>query len=282
MTKIISDIIRRNDHPPIAASFHFPERGKHPAPVILFLHGLRGFKDWGHFPLIAESFCRSGFVVVRFNFSMNGTTPDRPGEFADLEAFGKNTFSRELEDVGVVIDDLWWRTGLHSEFDPDRLGLLGHSRGGGIALLRASQDLRVKAVATWAGVSDFEPRVNPKELEKWKTEGVLYSRNSRTGQDMPAYYSLREDFYANKAKLDIPDAVKKMQVPQLIVHGTGDETVPYREAENMHTWNMFSLFETVEGANHTFGGRHPWKEKELPPDTIKALQPTIAFFRDNL
>ena len=73
-----------------------------------------------------------------------------------------------------------------------------------------------------------------------------------------------------------------MPVPQLIVHGTADESVLLREAEQLNAWNLLARLETIEGANHTFGGKHPWEPKELPEDTIKALQPTIAFFRENL
>lgn len=54
--------------------------------------------------------------------------------------------------------------------DPSKIGLIGHSRGGGIALLSAFQDQRVKAVATWGGVSDFEPHVNPANLVEWKKQ----------------------------------------------------------------------------------------------------------------
>jgi uncharacterized protein len=282
MTRIVSDVIRRNDHPPIAVDFHFPEKGDVPVPVIVFLHGFKGFKDWGHFPLVAEYLARSGFVVVRFNFSHNGTTPEHPAEFADLEAFGRNTFTQEMKDLGIVLEEISWRGGKELNCDPSRVGLLGHSRGGGIALLAARHDKRVKAVATWAGVSDFEPRVNAYDVETWKKDGVIYQLNTRTGQQMPLYYSLREDFYANKKLLDIPAAVKRMPVPQLIVQGTADDAVLLREAEQMNAWNLLARLEVIEGANHGFGGKHPWESKELPEDTIKALQPTITFFRETL
>src|SRR5574337_65639 len=160
MTKIISYVISRRDDRPIAADFHYPEIGGRPVPVIIFLHGFKGFKDWGHFPLVCENLARSGFAVIRFNFSWNGTTPGHPLDFVDLDAFAKNTFSKELFDVEAVIDDLVWRAGKEVNCDPKRIGLLGHSRGGGIALLAGFRDERIKAVATWAGVSDFEPRVN--------------------------------------------------------------------------------------------------------------------------
>ena len=27
-----------------------------PKPVVVFVHGFKGFKDWGHFPLLADFF----------------------------------------------------------------------------------------------------------------------------------------------------------------------------------------------------------------------------------
>ena len=280
--KIISDVILGENHSPIAVDFQFPSIGGNPTPVIIFLHGFKGFKDWGHFPLIAEYLARSGFAVVRFNFSLNGTTPDHPTEFVDLDAFARNTFSQELTDVSTVIENLFWRAGQEVNCDPGRLGLLGHSRGGGIALLAAHADKRVKAVATWGGVSEFESRVNPADVEEWIKNGVVFSHNSRTDQQMPMNILIREDYYANKKKLDIPFAVNHMNVPQLIVHGTKDEAVPIAEAEKMKEWNLLAQLVEIENANHTFGGKHPWESKELPEETIKALQPTIAFFRENL
>lgn len=282
MPKVVSYTIYRDGDRPVTADFHSPEKGLSAVPVLFLLHGFKGFKDWGHFPLAAEFLARAGFAVVRFNFSHNGTTPEQPIDFADLEAFGRNTFTRELEEVSEVIDDLWMRGDLHEFIDLERIGLIGHSRGGGIALLSAHADKRVKAVASWAGVSNFEPRVNTPDLEQWYREGVAYLHNARTNQQMPLYYSLREDFYRNKKRLDIPSAVKSLRIPQLIVQGTEDDAVDVTEAKQMKDWNEKARLEIISGANHTFGGKHPWTSKELSPDMAKVLQTTITFFRENL
>src|SRR5258708_25698923 len=73
-------------------------------PVVIYAHGFNGFKDWANFDLIADRFAREGFVLVKFNFSHNGTTPANPEQFTDLEAFGKNNYSKELFDLRAVID----------------------------------------------------------------------------------------------------------------------------------------------------------------------------------
>ena len=72
-------------------------------PLIIFLHGFKGFKDWGHFNMIADYFVNQGFAFLKMNFSHNGTSPEQLIDFVDLEAFGQNNFSIELDDVLSLI-----------------------------------------------------------------------------------------------------------------------------------------------------------------------------------
>lgn len=248
-----------------------------PAPLLVFIHGFKGFKDWGHFNLVADALCAAGLAVLKFNFSHNGTTVEAPTDFADLEAFGRNTFSYELDDLGCVIDHVLNDPAYAGLLDASRVYLLGHSRGGGIAVLKAAEDARVKKLVTWAAVSDFEKRVNPPELERWKNEGVLYSLNTRTGQQMPQYYILREDFYEQQQRLDIGAAARRLKQSFLIIHGTNDESVPIAEAEQLAAWNPQAQLLRIENANHTFGGKHPFTESVLPAHTREAVEATLSF-----
>ena len=72
-------------------------------PVIIFCHGYKGFKDWGAWPMVANTFAKQGFFFVAFNFSHNGGTLENPIDFPDLEAFGQNNFIKELDDLETVI-----------------------------------------------------------------------------------------------------------------------------------------------------------------------------------
>ncbi len=82
--KVIKNIILTDRHTkPIATDIHFDERGGK-RPAIIYAHGFNGFKDWGGFDLIAKQFVEAGFTFIKFNFSFNGTTPERPEEFTDL------------------------------------------------------------------------------------------------------------------------------------------------------------------------------------------------------
>ena len=152
-------------------------------PLVIFSHGFKGFKDWGPFNFISDKFVKSGLNFLKFNFSHNGITSEKPLEFTDLEAFGNNNFSIELEDLESVIG--WAKNNLNQKVDLSRIYLLGHSRGGGISILKAATNSNVKKLVSWASVSDFEKRIENDKVNLWKKRGVVYVFNSRTNQQMP-------------------------------------------------------------------------------------------------
>ena len=184
-------VIQGNSDKPISFEIQFPEtQGKY--PLIIFLHGFKGFKDWGQWPMMATELTKRGFAVLRMNFSHNGTTPENLVDFVDLEAFGNNTFSKEVQDVQDVIDWAFTDKSIHDKVDLDQLFMVAHSRGGAIAMITAAEDYRVKKLATLSGVSTLQ-RYTEQELAHWKKEGVVYMLNSRTNQNMPLYFSLAKE-----------------------------------------------------------------------------------------
>jgi pimeloyl-ACP methyl ester carboxylesterase len=262
----------------ILADAFFTENGLK-KDVVLFCHGYKGYKDWGAWDLVAEKFARNNFFFVKMNFSHNGGTPEQPIDFPDLEAFGNNNFIIELDDLETVIDWLTSAEIAPKEMNSEKLSLIGHSRGGGIVLLKAAEDHRVDRVATWAGVSDFASRFPSGEvLEEWKKNGVAYVHNGRTKQEMPHYFQFFTTFKENEARLNIKNAVSNLNIPFLIVHGDQDETVPAEEANNLHSWNKNSELLVIPGANHTFGSAQPWKSQSLPEHLDAAAEKTIDFF----
>lgn len=279
LVKCIKNIrINGSKEKAILLDVFFKEDGE-AKPVIIFSHGFKGFKDWGHFDLLGERFAEAGLVFVKFNFSYNGTTPETPDAFTDLEAFGNNNYIIELDDLKKVMDWTLSEPLLKAEADAERLCLLGHSRGGGITILKAGEDHRVKKIATWAAVSDFVNRNKLRTIETWKKDGVVYAKNARTRQEMPLYYQFYETLMANKERLNILHAVKRLEIPFLIVHGTGDEAVAFHDAEDLFKSGKHAKLIHIEGADHTFGVRHPFTARVLPKDAEEVVEKTIAFFK---
>jgi pimeloyl-ACP methyl ester carboxylesterase len=260
---------------PIRMSLHRHEDTE-ARPMLIFCHGFKGFKDWGTFPLLASFFADAGFDFLRFNFSLGGTTRTSPQEIEDLEAFARNTIRRELEDLQQVIryaKDTW---------HPKAIGLLGHSRGGGITLLGAAHDASIGAVGCLAPVHDFAERYPKEVLQHWEAKGVIHVKNGRNGMDLPVYWSTAEDYKAHKDLLDLPSLVPKMQAPICVVHGEADETLAVADAETLAGWNPRVQLLKLPETGHTFGGKHPWEEQHLPPALLEASSALREFFLHHL
>ncbi|HAA15506.1 MAG TPA: dienelactone hydrolase [Cytophagales bacterium] len=253
-------------------------------PVLIFMHGFKGFKDWGGWHLMMDFLAHQGFVVMKANLSHNGTTSESPLDFEDLEAFGHNTFSQEQQDVGVWIDRLHsgkWPVPA-TELDATRLGLIGHSRGGAGVILKAAADPRVKAVAAWAPVADLTQRYSPEVVAQWKEKGVHYIPNSRTGQDMPLYFGLMQDLIDDPGTLSVPNAVRSLSQSLLVVHGDADPTVPVGHAHSLKEWQPKAQLHVVPGADHVFSMAHPWNSADLPVLSQEVIEITSDFFKKNL
>ncbi|MCU7552677.1 alpha/beta fold hydrolase [Chitinophagaceae bacterium LB-8] len=279
MTVSKNILITGSEQKPIPLDIFYQE--VKPNPVVIYAHGFNGFKDWGNFDLIARQFAETGFTFIKFNFSHNGTTPSDPENFVDLEAYGNNNYTKELYDLQAVID--WALDGSNphaAAIDINRLFLIGHSKGGGIVLLKAAEEERVKGVATWASVSECKTpwgSWDKEKIEKWKNSGVEFITNSRTKQQMPIYFQLYEDYQNNKDRLQILEAVKQLKVPILICHGIHDEAVPVAKARELHQASNNSELFLVD-SDHVFGRKHPWTKPVLPNAMQQVVSKTTGFF----
>ena len=248
--------------------------------VVVFCHGFKGFKDWGPFNKIATHFADRDIVFVKFNFSFNGTTTKDPNNFGDLKAFGNNNFCKELDDLSLVLDWIENCQELKGEIDTSKISLFGHSRGGSIAMLKSVEDSRVKKVVSWASPSNFLDRLPKKEkLAKWEELGIAYIYNGRTKQNMPMYFQFYENCFKFAKRLNIQNAVSKMSIPHLLVHGSDDPTVLLSEAVNIKSWNTNTHLHVIDGANHVLGGFHPYDLEKFPKDLQEAIDVTIKFLK---
>ncbi len=263
----------------ILADFYF-KNDKKQKPVVIFCHGYKGFKDWGAWNLMVDDFVNANLFFAKFNFSHNGGTMKNPIDFPDLAAFGENTFTKELDDIETMLNYISSQAEFKEVIDLNNITLIGHSRGGGIVLVKAGESTRVTRVVTWAGVSDFAARF-PKgdALEAWESNGVAYIENARTKQQMPHLFDFYTNFKENEARLTIEASVKRLSIPQLIVQGESDVVVPPIEATCLRQWNPNAQLEMIPNANHTFGCTQPWEETVMPSDLKRVVKNTIAFIK---
>ncbi len=255
-----------------------PSFGEH--PCLLYLHGFKGFKDWGFVPYVGSYFAKRGFSFVTFNFSHNGIGPDGQ-TFTELEAFKNNTFSLELSETEELIH-LLAHTDFFGRYLNQPLGLIGHSRGGGLSILTGSKSRDVKAVASWAAVSRFD-RYPKADRQLWRKQGYLEVLNSRTQQVLQLGEEMLDDIEKNaKGSLNILQAAREIKKPLLILHGGSDESVPYYEAEELNIFGDPNLtrMQLIPETGHTFGASHPFAG--TTPALEQVLDSTYQFFSEHL
>ena len=273
-------ILHQPENKPIVWDAFFNTNGKQ-KPLVVFCHGYKGFKDWGSWDLVAEVFKNANLFFVKFNFSHNGGTIENPIDFPDLEAFAENNYTKELNDLDAILNHLLSINNPYkSEIDTHNITLIGHSRGGGISIIKASEDSRITKLITWASVCDFGKRTATiGDLGQWKKDGIKYVLNSRTKQQMPHNYQFYEDFITNKDRLNIEAATKRIKIPHLIIHGKDDPSVLFNEAENLNVWNSKNTLFAIENANHVFNSKHPWNENEMPDALNLVVKKSIDYIK---
>lgn len=236
------------------------------APCLIFVHGFKGFMDWGFFPYTAKYFADKGFFVLSFNFSHNGIG-ELKTEFTELDKFAKNTVSLEISELVQVIQA--YKNGFFNKNIFGKICLIGHSRGGGVALLSSLIE-KVDTYVVWSSVDRFDRYTEHQKKEWWKI-GYFEALNSRTNQMMRMNVEALEDVESNKnSSLSIEKAVKGIDKPFLIVHGEQDITVPIKEAEQLYKWSNKNQAEIaiIPAAGHTFDIVHPFEGSNKKFDLV--------------
>jgi pimeloyl-ACP methyl ester carboxylesterase len=254
-------------------------------PLVLILHGFKGFKDWGFFPYTAEYFALHGMFAVTFNFSLNGV---RVGSdiFDDLDKFARNTISQELQDSLFILQAIQDKSIInHEEFQQywnGEIYVLGHSRGGGGAILLSRDGQGIHKTVTWASVATFD-RFTARQKAQWRRDGKFEAINSRTKQLITMNLTYLEDISNNIEALTPSLAVQGVSSPILFIHGEQDLTVSVRDAHLLHetaqqAGNTQAHIHVIPKTGHTFHAIHPFAG--TTPALDEALEKTLHFFTE--
>ena len=224
------------------------ELKKEAQALVVVVHGFKGFKDWGFFPWLSEYLAAQRIAVCRFNMSRSGIG-ENPDSFDRLDLFADDTYSTQIGDLRTVVRHC------HSRADVP-IFLLGHSRGGGIALLSASLVPNLCGVITWSAIARTD-RWDEPTRKQWRKDGFYEVENARTKQVMRMSTRILDDCEANRERFDILAAAKRLDVPILVIHGGRDESVPVEEGRLIASRAKDPALVVLHRASHTFNAIHP-------------------------
>lgn len=214
---------------------------KHKAPAVIICHGFKGAMEEKHYSEIARILFQAGFSVFRFDFT-NGVG-ESDGNIEDI------TVTQEIQDLKAIVNFVYNNINV----DKPRIGLVGHSLGGLVAVSYAMSDERIKAVALLAPVSrvDITPSLspNPDFILKWKKQSYQTFVISRNRAEVKVKYS----FYEDAKRYDAKEEVTHLRTPLLIVHGDRDGHVPLEHSKEMYAAAREpKKFIIIKGADHPF------------------------------
>lgn len=247
----------------------------HARGSVVLVHGFKGFARFAFFPWLADQLVAAGFTALTFNFSGSGVGEDME-TFSDPDAFAENSYTRELQDLSLVLAESERRGWTGPQF-----GLFGHSRGGAVALLHAARDSRVRALVTWASIASVV-RWTDAQMTEWRERGHLDVPNTRTGQVFQLSTTLLEETGEHAlGRLNLRVAAATLLCPWLIVHGDADETVPFGEGEQlMAASERRATLVRIAGGTHTFNVAHGMTTAS--PQLREATDATVRFFTERL
>jgi len=120
--------------------FSYTAGGKRLHPTVVLLHGMPGNERNLD---LAQNLRRAGYNVIYFDYR------------GSWGSEGKYSYSNGLQDVEAVVDYITDSANIdYLKVDTNRIALVGHSIGAGMALIEGIQNNKVKAVA---GISVMNP-----------------------------------------------------------------------------------------------------------------------------
>ena len=224
-------------------------------PVVIMMHGFMGNKDGMMEKVAGDKLAQQGIASVKFDFNGHG---ESEGEFSGM------TVPNEIEDAKLVYEYV-----KSLPFAGD-VALTGHSQGGVVASMTAG-DLGVDGVECVVLLAPAA--VLRDDAIRGSTMGARYNP-----LDPPASVqlfpgkNLGGEYIRTAFNLPIYETAKKYTGPACIIHGTGDQVVPYTYGERYHYIWPGSELHIIPAADHMFSKDMPQVVDLMVDFLVKNLQ----------
>lgn len=235
----------------------------HKVPAVVICPGFAGTKcgKFRMFVTLGKELAKQGIAVFRFDYRGSG---DSEGEFRDITLEGKTSDTEKC--LEFLAHD--------PQIDPSRIGLLGRSLGGAIAVLTARRLPDIKSLVLWAPVFKSDPW---RELwESFKSKGQIDQTKQEILKPLPANIPNLE-FLSQFFKLDIEKELAGLKhIPLLHIHGARDAVVKIEHAKEYEKARIGldnTRFVQLPQSDHDFSD---------PQEQMTAIQETCQWYKKTL
>ena len=191
---------------------------------------------------LAKDLTGKGFIVLRFDFSGNGQSE---GEFSH------STYSKQITEMQKSAE-------IVASKGAAWIGLAGHSMGGLISFLTASQTQSVNAVCV------IGSRISAMQVTHFLSQTqreILKNTGEVSFTSRGRFLTVTKDFFSDADHFELQKILQTFHKPLMIVHGDQDEIVPVKEAKRAREISNGNVNrEIITDADHMFS-RQDHREK---------------------
>ena len=222
----------------IPATVCLPIRtGDETFPAVVMLHGTGSNREeaGNGYKMLAPWMAENGIASIRIDFAGSG---DSKSDYVEY------TWTSGASDAFAAADFL----GKLAAVDPARIGIMGWSQGGSVAILAASQYSEFKALLTWAGALDMFDYMGSQYGEAKAKGFTKMTFEWRT----PLNLSLQ--WFEDARNISLRKALKNFYGPVLAIAGSADEVVPLGALDDIvaSAAGKDKAKLLINGADHTF------------------------------
>ena len=222
------------DHGKLSAIIQRPD-GCSSYPMVMLLHGFTSSKEDPIITHLADGLEKNGIASIRFDFNGHG---ESEGRFQDM------TVPNEIEDAKKVY------AYVKALPDVTSVSIAGHSQGGVVTSMTAGElgTDKVKAIVLLAPAA---------VLREDAIRGSLFGTSFKP-LDPPEYveifggHKVGQNYIKTAFSLPIYETAAGYQGCACIIHGTGDQIVPYTYSERYAHLYPNSELHLLPGYDHSF------------------------------
>jgi alpha-beta hydrolase superfamily lysophospholipase len=225
-------------------------------PIAIFVHEYTSDKNSSKAQKLGEVLPEKGIGLFAIDLSGRGESEGK---------FENTTLTQYIDDLKCAIDEISKRT--------NKIGEVGSSLGGLVALQETAKDKRIKLLVLLSPVSTFphtsrRKEFSPEGVKEWKEKGYTFTESGRFGKLKLNYF-----YYEDGLKYGDYSIFEKIDIPVLIIQGTADESIPLEETKELikHLKNKKLIL--IKDADHRYTKQQ---------DFDKVMEETKKFFVEKL